>query len=70
MNTTKILTAAEIIKNTAVEFLANKHSITVDQVVEAIKSGDVRANEQFKSLVMAAIEQAATLEREGQISFA
>lgn len=70
MDTTKILTAAEIIKNTAVEFLANKHNITVDQVVEAIKSGDVRANEQFKSLVMAAIEQAVTLEREGQISFA
>ena len=64
----KIHVAAEIIKTSALEFLAAKHGLTVDEVVFAMKSGNVRAMEQFKTLVLAGVEEAMQLAKSGKIS--
>lgn len=64
----KLIAAAQIIKNETLIFLANKHGITVDQVVAEIKAGNVRAAEQFEKLVKAGIAEAMKLAENGQIS--
>lgn len=64
---TKLQTAAEIIKNGALETLAAKHGLTVAQVVEAISAGHVRACEQFAQLVNKGIETALEMAATGKI---
>ena len=52
---------ALIIKDSALQFLADKHGLTVDEVVIAVQSGNVRAAEQFDTLVQAGIKEAMAL---------
>ena len=52
---------ALIIKDSALQFLADKHGLTVDEVVIAVQSGNVRATEQFNTLVQAGIKEAMAL---------
>lgn len=68
--TTKLQAAAEIIRNSAIEFLAAKHGTTEAAVWEAIEAGQVKVCEQFAKLVQAGIAQALTLAGEGKISLA
>lgn len=68
MKTTKLQAAAEIIKTSALEYLAAKHGLTVAQVAAEIDAGDVRACEQFHTLVLRGIDEAFALAAAGKIS--
>ena len=68
MDADKVQAAAQIIKNSVVTFLANKHGITEDQVIDAVLSGDVKANQQFKELVIAGINQTLKMHDDGEIN--
>lgn len=65
----KLQAAATIIKQSALEFLAEKHGCTVEAVVLAIRAGDREAMAQFAALVKAAVDEAEALAKQGRISF-
>lgn len=67
---TKLQAAAEIIRNSAIEFLAAKHGTTEAAVWEAIEAGQVKVCEQFAKLVQAGIAKTLAMAGEGQISLA
>ncbi len=68
-NQTKLQTAADIIMNGAIEFLAAKHGITIEQVVSEIQSGKVKAVEQFTTLILVGTKEVKKLADEGLINF-
>lgn len=67
MNQAQIQAAAEIIKTSALEFLAAKHGLTIDQVIAAIAAGDKRARDQFNALVIAGIDKLLQMAKNGEI---
>lgn len=68
MTNAKQQAAAQIIKDSALEFLAAKHGLTVDQVAAAIKAGNLKACEQFRALVVRGVDEAVALAEAGKIS--
>ncbi len=67
MNQQQIAAAAEIVKTGALEFLAAKHNLSVDQVVAAIAAGDTRARAQFHELAVAGINKVLQMVDDGEI---
>lgn len=68
MNQAKMQAAAQIIKDSAIEFLAAKHGLTVETVITELNNGNARAMQQFAQLVKAGIDGAIKMHNEGQIS--
>lgn len=68
MNATKIQSAANNIIDGALEFMAGKHGLTVDQVVAALLDGDTRAMTQYRTLLESGIDAAVGLHEEEKIS--
>lgn len=68
LNTEKVQAAAKIVNESALQFLADKHGLTVQEVVAAILSGNQRATEQYTQLVAKGLEQVKTMCEAGQIS--
>lgn len=66
--TAKLNAAANIIRESAVEFLATKHGVTIDAIIDAICSGNVKVCDQFAVLVAKGIEEAMQLAAIGKIS--
>jgi hypothetical protein len=61
MNAEQIQAAALIIKDSALQFLADKNGLTVNEVVFAIKEGNINAAKQFNDLVTAGVNQAMAM---------
>ena len=61
MNAEQIQAAALIIKDSAIQFLADKNGLTVNEVVLAIKEGNINAAKQFNDLVTAGVNQAMAM---------
>lgn len=70
MTNAKMQAAANIIKDSALEFLAAKHGVSIDYVVAQIDAGNVKVILQFHALVKAGIAEALTLNDAGLISLA
>ena len=64
----KIEAAARIVKDSALEMLAGKSGLTVDEVANLILSGHEGAARQFRQLVEAGIEKALAMHDNGEIS--
>lgn len=51
-------TAMKMILETAVEFLANKHSVTIEQITEALREGNAKIWSQLNTLLEVGVETA------------
>ena len=69
MNQEKILVAAKIIKDTTIEFLAEKHNVSIAEILHILRS-DVphKVKDQFDELVHDGIAETIRLHVEQQIS--
>tara|TARA_R110000868_G_scaffold59271_5_gene181976 strand:- start:1668 stop:1829 length:162 start_codon:yes stop_codon:yes gene_type:complete len=48
----------KMILETAVEFLANKHSVTIEQITEALREGNAKIWSQLNTLLEVGVETA------------
>ena len=69
LNANKLQAAANIIKDSAIEFLANNHNPSPASIIKAIKDGDQTITAQFARLAVAAVKEAEALALDGKISF-
>lgn len=69
MNQEKILAAAQIIKDTTVVFLAEKHGVSISAILHILRSdAHHKVKEQFDELVHDGIAETIRLHLEQQIS--
>lgn len=64
----KIETAAQIIMESSLEFLAGAHGCSVDQVVDGLRAGDLKLARQFRELAETSAAEAVKLAKQGKIS--
>ena len=62
-----LATAATKIAHSAIEFLAVKHEVSTDAVIDALENGHVKIRAQYEKLVLAAIDKAAEMVETGEI---